>query len=86
VLENHPDYRLKRLAYVEREVSGPGKVSFDDLPNPVLAIGGRKVGATVLAADSLVDLSDGIHGSSLVPSLAVAAGKSHFITRRAPTP
>src|ERR1700730_9847407 len=54
VLEGHSEYRSKRLAYVEREVSGPGKVSFDDLPNPVLAIAARKGGPTVLAAESLV--------------------------------
>ena len=42
VLEGHPEYRLKRLAYVEREISGPGKVSFNDLPNPVVAIAARK--------------------------------------------
>src|SRR6185312_6923782 len=29
VLEGHPEYSLQRLAYVEREVAGPGKFSFD---------------------------------------------------------
>jgi hypothetical protein len=78
VLEGHPEYRLKRLAYVEREVSGPGRVNFDNLPEPVLAIAGRKVGSTNLAADSLVDLSSAIHGSSFNADLDAGNWKITF--------
>jgi len=77
VLEGHSEYRSKRLAYVEREVSGPGKVSFDDLPNPALAIAARKVGPTALVADSPADLSSGIHGSAFNAELG---GGSWIIT------
>lgn len=78
VLEGHPEYRLKRLAYIEREASGPGKVSFDDLPNPVLAIAARKLGPQALDADSLVDLSDGIHGAAFSTELKSGSWKITF--------
>jgi len=63
VLEGHPEYRLKGLAFVERDISGPGKVHFEGLPNPVFAIAARKNNPNSLDDESLVDLSAGIHGS-----------------------
>jgi hypothetical protein len=78
VLEGYPEYRLKRLAYVEREVSGPGKVNFEDLPNPVFAIAAHKAAATGLAAESLVDLSNGIHGSAFSAELGSGNWKITF--------
>jgi len=78
VLEGHPEYRLQRLAYVEHEVSGPGKVNFEDLPNPVFAIAAHKAGATGLAAESLVDLSNGIRGSAFSAELGGGNWKITF--------
>ena len=69
VIEGHPEYRLKRLAYVERDISGPGKVHLEGLPNPVLAIAARKTGGDALENESLQDLSEYIHGSGFQADL-----------------
>jgi hypothetical protein len=64
VLAGHPEYRLKRLAYVERHFRGPGTARFDHLPDPVIAVAARSTEPDALDADTLVDLSASIHGQS----------------------
>ena len=64
VLAGHPQYRLKRLAYIERSFNGPGVARFDDLPDPVIAIAGRKAGPDALDPGSLADVSSSLHGRS----------------------
>ena len=61
---------MKRLAYVEREFAGPGKVSFHNLPSPVVAVAARMTGTDQIDGDSLVDLSSGISDSSFSAELA----------------
>jgi len=69
VLEGHPEYHMKRLAYVEREFGGPGPVRFNRLPDPVIAVAARIKGADAIDGESLVDLSGGISGSSFSSQL-----------------
>lgn len=70
VLLGHPEYHMKRLAYVEREFAGPGAVSFHNLPNPVVAVAARLTGADHIDGESLMDLSTGISNSSFSAELA----------------
>jgi hypothetical protein len=63
VTRGHPEYRLKRLAFVEREFTGPGVARFNALPNPAMAVMARRSGADTLDASSLRDVSAGVNGS-----------------------
>src|SRR6185437_3093007 len=70
VLIGHPEYHMKCLAYVEREFAGPGKVSFHNLPSPVVAVAARMTGTDQIDGDSLVDLSSGVSDSGFSAELA----------------
>jgi len=70
VLEGHPEYRMQRLAYIEREYAGPGRAQFAGLPNPQIAVAARKTGPEEIDGESLVDLSQKITGSSFSAELA----------------
>jgi len=69
VLEGHPEYRMKRLAYVEREYAGPGRAQFAGLPNPQIAVAARKMGPEEIDGGSLVDLSHKINASTFSADL-----------------
>ena len=69
VLAGHPEFRLKRLAYIEQHFNGPGKARFDHLPDPVIAVATRGTGLDAVDADALVDLSASIHGQSFETDL-----------------
>lgn len=60
VLLGHPEYHMKRLAYVERDFAGPGRVLFRNLPNPSIAVAVRMTENNRIDGESLVDLSTGI--------------------------
>jgi hypothetical protein len=44
VLQGHPEYRMQHLEFVEREVTGPGKIRLEQLPDPVIAVAAWKNG------------------------------------------
>jgi hypothetical protein len=70
VLQGHPEYHMKRLAYVEHEFVGPGPVRFNGLPDPVIAVAARIKGPNAIDGESLTDLSGGISGSSFSGQLS----------------
>ena len=70
VLEGHPEYRMKRLAYIEREYAGPGRAQFAGLPSPQIAVAARKTGPEEIDGESLVDLSYKITGPTFSADLA----------------
>ena len=62
--QGHPEYRMKHLEYIEREVAGPGKVRIDQLPDPVIAVAARKTGPDTLVwatVDGLVEIYSWVH-------------------------
>ena len=69
VLAGHPEYRLKRLAYIEQHFSGPGTARFDHLPDPVIVVAAHSTGPDALDADTLVDLSASIRVQSFQADL-----------------
>jgi len=69
VLEGHPQYRMKKISYVEREISGPGRAHFGNLPNPQIAVAGRRISADKIDENSLLDLSRFISGNTFTADL-----------------
>jgi len=63
VLLGHPEYRLQRLRFMEREVFAPASVRIENLPDPVIAIAAKRIGPDQLDSESLIDLSASIDGS-----------------------
>lgn len=78
VLEGHPEYRMKRLVYVQREFAGPGKARFSTLPKPIFALAAKLTGPNQIDGDGILDLTSGLSGSEFSADLPPGNWKFMF--------
>jgi hypothetical protein len=59
VIASNPDFRMRSLGYVEKEVQGPGQVEFEPAGQFQCALAARLLSEDVLDAETLTDISAG---------------------------
>lgn len=78
VLLGHPEYHMKRLAYIERDFVGPGVARFQNLPHPIIAVAAQVEGIDKIDGERLIDLSHGISKANFSGELPVGNWRLMF--------